>query len=246
MGPETLIGVALIAVPVTLSLTLHEYGHARVALAFGDDTAKRAGRVTLNPLAHLDLMGTLFFFFGPVGWAKPVPVTPYLLRPPRVGDIAVSLAGVGMNLILIILAAGALIVMSFLGVTVNRAPAAPPTPAGVAAFMLTYMIMINLCLIVFNLIPLFPLDGHHVLREMLPARMHAGFTEWQRRFGRYVLLGLLVVPWLARRANLNVQFNPIGKLLGLVIHTVLPAVLPGKAHVLAWDALMRYLPFLPY
>jgi Zn-dependent protease len=246
VGPESLTGIALIAVPVLLSLTLHEYGHARVALAFGDDTAKRAGRITLNPLAHLDLLGTLCFLFGPVGWAKPVPVTPHYLRPARAGDVAVSLAGVGMNVLLALLASAGLIFMTFLGARVDYNPAAPPTVVGVVAFMLVYLIQINLCLIVFNLIPLYPLDGHHVLREMLPARMHGRFMDWQRHFGRYALLALLVIPWAVRLLRIGVHFNPIGRLLWLVIDQVMPMMLPGQTAALAADAWAHYAPYLPY
>ncbi|KKN23492.1 hypothetical protein LCGC14_0904490, partial [marine sediment metagenome] len=92
-----LYGIGLLAVPVMLSLTLHEWGHARTALAFGDPTAASLGRTSLNPLRHLDLLGTICLLFGPVGWAKPVPVDSTRLRPARIGDICVSLAGVGID-----------------------------------------------------------------------------------------------------------------------------------------------------
>ena len=229
MHPFDLVGIALIAVPVLPSLTLHEYGHARVALAFGDDTAKRAGRVSLNPLVHLDLFGTLCLLFGPVGWAKPVPVTPANLRPAGKADICVSLAGVGMNLLLILLGSTALILMSFLNVTVDDRPTAPVTVAGVAAFMLVFLIRINIALMVFNLIPLYPLDGHHVLREILPARRHAQFMAWQHRFGRPVLFGLILLPWLIHLLGVNLNFNPVGQLIWGVIRPATKLVLPGGA-----------------
>ena len=136
--------------------------------------------------------------------------------------------------------------MSFLGVTVDRDPSSPPTVVGIVAFMLFFAIQINLCLIVFNLIPLYPLDGHHVLREMLPARMHTDFMEWQRRFGRYLLLGLLLGPWLLRSFRLAVTFNPIGRLLSFVIETVMPVLLPDRAALLGFSAWVRYVPYLPY
>ena len=237
-------GLALIAVPVLLSLTLHEFGHARVALAFGDDTAKRLGRVSLNPLVHLDIMGTLCFLFGPVGWAKPVPVDPANLHPRRAGDIAVSLAGVGMNLLLGSIAVCALIFMSWAGIEVD--PKAPPTLAGVVAFMLTYLVIINTCLIAFNLVPLFPLDGHHVLREALPARMHYGFMDWQRRFGRPLLIGLLVAPWLLRLMKSPIRFNPIGWFIGTVVWNVMALALPWESLQLAFGALKSFEGYLPY
>jgi len=238
------IGLALIAVPVLLSLTLHEFGHARVALAFGDDTAKRLGRVTLNPLAHLDIMGTLCFLFGPVGWAKPVPVDPANLHPRRAGDIAVSLAGVGMNLLLGSLAACGLIFMTFAGIEVDAY--GPPTLAAVTAFMLAFTVQINLCLIAFNLIPLFPLDGHHVLREALPMEKQYAFMDWQRRFGRPLLIGLLVLPWLFRLMKVPITFNPIGWFLNTVIWNTMEVALPGESWDLAWNAMVclgRYAPY---
>ena len=234
------VRLALIAVPVLLSLTLHEFGHARVALAFGDDTAKRAGRVTLNPLAHLDFMGTLCFMFGPVGWAKPVPVDPLNLHPRRTGDVAVSLAGVGMNLLLAALAVVGLTLMAHFGVKVNPRPSAASTSLGIVAFMLAFLIRINVCLIVFNLLPLFPLDGHHVLREALPVRMHAGFMLWQRRFGQLLLMGLVVLPWLLGMSRTGINFNPIGRVLVAVIRWTMGFALSADALELARNALWRH------
>ena len=244
MGQFNPVGIGLIAVPILLSLTLHEYGHARVALAFGDDTAKRAGRITLNPLAHLDLMGTLCMLFGPVGWAKPVPVTTANLRPPGKADICVSLAGAGMNLMLILVSSSVLTIMSLAGVRVDAEGAV--TVAAVAAFIMAFLIRINIALIVFNLIPLYPLDGHHVLREILPVRTHGGFMHWQRTFGRPVLLAMLLLPWLLRLLGTGVYFNPLGRLIWGVIEPVTKLALPGPALQLARNAWYQLAPFLPY
>jgi len=245
MDGQALVGIGLIAVPVFLSLTLHEYGHARTAQAFGDHTARLMGRCTLNPLAHLDILGTLCFLFGPFGWAKPVPVNPANMHPRRKGEIAVSLAGVGMNLLLVVLATVGLHAMAAGGVTIDTAPDAAPTPAGVAAFMMSYAIVVNIVLTIFNLIPLYPLDGHHVVRELLPAHSRAPFMDFQRRYGRYALLGLLVAPWLIRQMGRDAP-DPIGALLGAVIWPVLQWLLPGDAIVLTGSAWQRYGPYLPW
>lgn len=247
MGPENLYGVALIALPVLLSLTLHEYGHARVALAFGDDTALRQGRVTLNPLAHLDLLGTLCFLIGPFGWAKPVPVDASRLHPYRIGDIAVSLAGVGMNLLLIVFGTAALYVMSRLGV---QADPEQVTRSGIGALMLAYLVLVNTSLLAFNLIPLYPLDGHHVLRDLLPHNKQAGFMEWQGRYGRWLLLGMMVVPWLGRRvfpqlAGASPAYNPVYWFL-TVAYLVLRTLMPQSAARLADDALRTYGHLMPW
>jgi Zn-dependent protease len=242
MSPQMLYGIGLIAVPVLLSLTLHEYGHARTAMAFGDHTARQLGRVTLNPLAHLDPLGTLCFLFGPFGWAKPVPVDPTRLRPYRLGDICVSLAGVGMNLLLLVSAGIALNVMAAGGTPLPP----PPTPRGIVAFMLAYLMIINLTLIVFNLIPLYPLDGHHVLRELLPRDKRQSFMQFQARFGGPMLLGLLVLPWLIQRASGRVVIDPIGRLLDVVVFPTIQLLLGARAELLLADAFHKYGAYLTW
>jgi len=185
---EYLIQMMITAPPLLLSLTLHEYAHARVALAFGDTTARDNGRVTLNPLAHLDFMGTMMLLFsGIMGWAKPVPVNPNNLYPRRLGDIMVSAAGPLTNLVLAIIVSLALRGWHFLG------------PRDAASYEIVWTVLYftaraNLCLCFFNLLPLFPLDGHHIVRELLPPHKQRDFMQWQVRFGGLILIGLIIVP----------------------------------------------------
>ncbi len=185
-NPQLLI---LLAPPLLLSLVLHELAHARVALAFGDPTALRAGRITLNPLKHLDPVGTIALLFMGFGWAKPVPVNPYLLRPQRLGNIMVSLAGPLTNLALAIVAGCVMKIMATLPDLDGHASIAS------LIFVTLYITMgINIVLCIFNMIPLAPLDGHHILRELLPANQRADYDMFQRKYGMFLLLVLVAGP----------------------------------------------------
>ena len=192
---EWLLEMLVVLPPLIFSLTLHEYAHARVALAFGDPTARDMGRVSLNPLRHLDPIGTLMLIFSRViGWAKPVPVNPLNLEPRRLGEITVSAAGPLTNLALAVVFGLAL---RWAGPWM--ADRIPPEGGGAIAMlyrMLSVAAMANLALCFFNLIPLFPLDGHHIVREVLPSESQRGFMQWQIRFGGLLLLALLMGPRL--------------------------------------------------
>jgi Zn-dependent protease len=208
-GTLVLIGVA---VP---SIILHEVSHGVVALWFGDDTAKRAGRITLNPIPHIDLLGTLILpailalsGFAVFGYAKPVPVNPRRLNHPRNDAVLVSLAGPATNLLLAGLAAlwlhqqhaGAivgLLIRGFLGLD------NVPWHLRIAiAFGI-----VNVVLAVFNLIPIPPLDGSSVVERFLPRAWAHGW-EQVRRYGIFVLLVLV----LLRPAYLSYVFNPVLRL----------------------------------
>ncbi|NBB96295.1 MAG: site-2 protease family protein [Planctomycetes bacterium] len=198
----------ILAPPLLLSLTLHEFAHARAALAFGDRTALNAGRVTLNPLAHLDPIGTAMIFIVGFGWAKPVPVMDSNLHPRRLGEIVVSVAGVGANFALAICCGlGLMIFMRVLGPSeytdvfvawVGRETdstfLALTGTSGMVFLMLLHALSVNVLLGIFNLVPLFPLDGHHVVRELLPYNAARNFMAWQMRFGRVLLLALIIGP----------------------------------------------------
>jgi Zn-dependent protease len=143
----------LLRAPVVLfSLTIHEFMHAWTAWKCGDDTALRQGRVSLNPMHHLDLFGTVMLFLGPIGWAKPVPVNPYNFGNPKRDDILVSGAGVTGNLALGILCALVLRVFGAEIIGIDQA-------GKIIFMMLVYGCIINFGLATFNLLPIPPLDG---------------------------------------------------------------------------------------
>ena len=243
MDVRMLYGVVLTAVPILLSLSVHEFAHARTALAFGDATAKAMGRCTLNPLAHLDPIGTLMMIIAGFGWAKPVPVNPNNLYPRRLGDVAVSVAGPASNLALAILCAVVLRIMVASGVTVD--PTRDFAGADLAVFLLAYTILINLMLCIFNLIPLFPLDGHHIGRESLPAASRQGYMIWQRHYGLWILLALMIGPRLLRHVA-DVGFNPLGWYIGRVLFPMFEALIGAGALETAFDALDKFSGYTPF
>lgn len=187
-------------VTLVIMLTFHEFGHAWMAHKCGDDTAKSMGRVSLNPLVHIDPIGTvlmpLLMIFLPssvgsflLGWAKPVPVNPHNLRNPKVDDILVTLAGPWMNLLLAV----ALMGVAKLGITMNA--------SGLTEFCIT-AVFLNLGLFFFNLIPIPPLDGSQIMR-VVTNMSHETFYQ----FARYGFMILILV------MNLTPIPSIIGKLV---------------------------------
>lgn len=162
-----------------VSITLHEFGHAKVAELLGDSTARDAGRVTLNPVAHLDLFGSLMLLFAGFGWAKPVPVDTSRFKNPRWGNVLVSAAGPAMNLVLAVAALWAL-------------KYAPGLNAG-AADWLQVAFGLNMILFVFNLLPIPPLDGGHILEAMMPRRWLPAFQHMMP-YGVVLLLVMVFMP----------------------------------------------------
>lgn len=171
----------ILRLPVVLfALTIHEFMHGFAAYRCGDDTAYRAGRLTLNPLAHLDVLGTICLIFGPIGWAKPVPVNPYNYGHPRRDDIIVSGAGIAANFTLGVVCA---LVLRFFGTQL-----AGIAEVGETLFSLVWVgSLVNFALAIFNLLPIPPLDGSHILENLLPAGAAIRFAEF-RRHGVFVLL----------------------------------------------------------
>ena len=178
----------MLRLPVVLfALTVHEFAHAYSAHKLGDDTAKSLGRMTLNPLDHLDPMGTICIMFAPIGWAKPVPVDKRNFRNPGRDDIIVSIAGPISNLIL---ATGFALGMRIF----SHIALANESLSNAISEVLWLGLLVNVGLACFNMIPVFPLDGHHVVRELLPPGPRISYMK-HVPFGPFIILGMvLLVP----------------------------------------------------
>jgi len=168
-----LIAVAY-AVAIILSLTVHEFAHAYIGKLRGDDTAERMGRLTLNPLAHLDFLGTLVLFTLGFGWAKPVPFNPDRLQRPLLDGVVIALAGPAANLFLAIVT-GVVFQWLFIGGLLSFTSVLP-------AF-LVLLLTVNLMLMFFNLLPFPPLDGSHAVEAFL----HGG--SWPRAYAFFKIYG---------------------------------------------------------
>lgn len=178
---------AVILVALVVSLSFHEFGHAFVALRFGDDTARRAGRLTINPLAHIDPMGLLMVVFVGFGYAKPVPTDPRRFTS-RYADLLVAAAGPAMNLLLAIISINAYLILLDWGWLDLSSP-------GPRLFFI-YLAQINLLLMMFNLLPVGALDGHYILPYLLPRALSRAYRYYNERYGNWALLALILLAFM--------------------------------------------------
>jgi Zn-dependent protease len=208
-----LLTIAIIAVPIILAITLHEASHGYVAWKLGDDTAYRLGRVTFNPLKHIDPFGTIIlpallyyvssaagspFLFG---YAKPVPVNFRQLRNPRRDMVLVAAAGPGINIVLAMISALAL----------HLVPQGSAV-SGIADQMLAISIITNVILALFNMLPLPPLDGGRVAVGLLPYPLSLYLARLERH-GMFILLAVIfLLPWLGRQIGMDLD------VIGWVLH----------------------------
>jgi Zn-dependent protease len=217
----------LVAPVLLFSMVAHEYAHGYAALQQGDTTAYSLGRLTWNPIPHIDpfytiIMPLLAFIVSHgnmvFGGAKPVPVVPRNYRDYKRGDIIVSLAGVATNLLIAVLCVPLMIVLGLIGNSV--APFA--TTGAILQAMLGFGVIINLSLVAFNLIPIPPLDGSHVFKYLLP-------PAWALNYQRLGAQGLLILVVLLTfgRPLLNLWFAPVFFLETLASRTVMPYLIPS-------------------
>lgn len=205
--------IAILTPPILLAITVHEMAHGWAAYRLGDPTARILGRLTLNPLRHLDPVGTFVFFLTQtIGWAKPVPVNPLNLRDPKRDMIWVSLAGPGANILLAILSA--FVLRQVIGPQGHTAAGADFFLRPIL-FMSVLSVQINLGLAIFNLLPIPPLDGSKVLMGLLPHDMAASYQRLEP-YG-FLLILLLVFTGVTGRIIVPVILYLNRLLLGIAL-----------------------------
>lgn len=191
----------LLAAIILMSLTIHEFAHAFVADRLGDPTPRYQGRITLNPRAHLDPLGTVALFVAGFGWGKPVMFDPNNLKHPVRDAAIIALAGPVSNVIIALVAALALhltVTLSLTGII-----------SSLLLVCLPIIVFYNLMLAIFNLVPVYPLDGSKVLLALLPRQTALEYDQVMRRYGMFILLAL-ILPWNGR--------SPLSSLIGPVIN----------------------------
>jgi Zn-dependent protease len=176
--------IPYVAITLMIAFTFHEFAHAYVAYKFGDMTAQKQGRLTLNPLKHLDPFGTILIFIAGFGWARPVPVNRFFFKKPRLAGVLVSVAGPLSNLVL-----------ALLGFLAGYGLARTGLGANAQGFydFLDIFNWLNLVLFVFNLLPFPPLDGYRILEDLAPNDIRAKMTQYEQ-YGVLIFLIIVITP----------------------------------------------------
>lgn len=200
-------------IAILVAITIHEFSHAWAADYLGDPTARLKGRISLNPLVHLDLFGTMFLLFFGFGWGKPVPFDPYNLKNPRKDAALISAAGPASNFILAILCSIAIRLLVFFNLSALFT---------IASFILIPLITLNILLGIFNLLPISPLDGFKIVGGMLSKEQAQSWYQLER-FGMIFLL-LLIFP-IGKSSMIDLIIRPT---ISFFINLLLPNSLgPG-------------------
>lgn len=207
---EGLLNVTAFIIVLLLTVMLHEIAHGLMALAFGDRTAKEEGRLTLNPAKHFDPYGFLAMILVGFGWAKPVRVNVNNFRKVRLGMIFVSLAGVLMNFFIAFVGS----LLYYLVVSTTGGITMYANSYYLWHFLMKFtqlMVTLNISFALFNILPLFPLDGYRLLSCFIPQQN--GFMTFLRRYSLYILLGLLIlnyIPVVSNYSPLNLWIGTVG------------------------------------
>ncbi len=192
--------VQVILIPVIIfALSFHEFSHGWMAFRFGDPTAKNAGRLTLNPMAHLDIFGSVALYLMGFGWAKPVPVNPQYLANPKKDMMWIALAGPVSNLIVALISGILLSILLRMGLIDGQSS---------VTIVLVMSLQINLVLAIFNFIPIPPLDGSRILEGVVPYKYHNELAKFEY-YGPRILMGLILLSMFTRLNIFSIIISPI-------------------------------------
>lgn len=192
--------VQVILIPVIVfALSFHEFSHGWMAHRYGDPTAKNAGRLTLNPMAHLDIFGSLALYLMGFGWAKPVPVDPRYLANPKRDMMWIALAGPVSNLIVALISGILLSILLRMGLIGGQSS---------LTMVLIMSLQINLVLAIFNFIPIPPLDGSRILGGLIPNKYNNELAKFEY-YGPRILMGLIILSMFTRLNIFSIIISPI-------------------------------------
>ncbi|MCR5808479.1 MAG: site-2 protease family protein [Clostridiales bacterium] len=201
----------LYLIAIVVSLSFHEWAHAHAAHRMGDDTALNMGRMTLNPMAHIDPVGFLMLIIVGFGWAKPVPVNPRNYKNYRKGEFIVSFAGIFTNLIIALVSAFLYVFLAkYEKMSGNTLP----------DMLFTFLVMLgylNCGLAIFNFIPVYPLDGSHIFTLVFGKLLGAKAVYWLQKNGRYILYGFIALSFILSRMGISIIGGAVEWLFGLFI-----------------------------
>lgn len=241
-------GYVLAALATLIILTIHEYSHAYAAYKLGDNTARSLGRLSLNPIKHLDIVGALCMVFFHFGWAKPVPINPRNFKKPRRDFAITALAGPLSNVVFAFIAAllALLSIKLYYGITVENEFVYKLIYNGIQ--FLCIFCQINIGIAIFNLIPVPPLDGSRILTATLPPKIYFGIMKYER-YIYFILIGWLFLGSYVARALLSIPFvaaNPVLSFIaGLFSLSGLLSKLIATVYYAIFD-LWQLIPFLQY
>ena len=232
INPDTIIYFVLSAFAVLITLTIHEYCHAYAAYKLGDPTAKYQGRLTLNPIKHLDPIGALCMLFFHIGWAKPVPINARYFKKPKRDFAIVAFAGPLSNLVVAVFSALIYLLLFALFREVEFSSSFTFALAKNTLLFFNVFHLVNLGIAIFNMIPVPPLDGSRVLNVILPAKTYFKIMKYERTI-YYVMLGWLLlgdyvvsflssIPFIASNAVLSalIKIFSLSELLGIAIEAL--------------------------